>query len=56
MFRLWFIVIGLTLLSWLVLKAIRKPVNLFLVFLFWIIAIWGTMGLVYVLSVFLAGL
>lgn len=54
MIRLWIVVFALTLASWLVLKVIRKPVNLFLVFGFWIIAIWGTMGLIYGISVLLA--
>lgn len=54
MIRLWLVVIVLTLLSWLVLKAIRKPQNIFLVLLFWLAAIWGSVGSVYLISVLLA--
>lgn len=54
MFRLWIIVFALSVVSWLVLKLIGKPFNIFLVLLFWIVAIFGIMGLIYGISVFLA--
>lgn len=54
MIRLWIVVFALTLASWLVLKVIRKPINLFLVFGFWVVVVWGTMGLIYGISVLLA--
>ncbi len=54
MIRLWIVVFALTFASWVVLRVIRKPINLLLVFGFWIVAIWGTMGLIYGLSVLLA--
>lgn len=56
MFRLWIVVAVLTILSWFVLKLVRKPMHFLLVLLFWMIAIFGTMGAVYLLSVMLAGL
>lgn len=54
MIRLWLVVAVLTVLSWLILKVVRKPINFFWVLLFWLAAIWGTMGGIYLLSVLLA--
>lgn len=44
----------LTLISWVVLKLIRKPIHIGLVFIFWIAAIVVTMTSLYVISVLLA--
>ncbi|WP_237261201.1 hypothetical protein [Thiomicrorhabdus immobilis] len=49
--RLLLVALALSVLTWLVLKAIRKPVNIGLLFLFWIATIFGSMGLLYLISV-----
>jgi len=49
--RLWVIVIILTGISWLVLKVINRPKHVGLVFLFWVVAVWGTTLLLYGVSV-----
>lgn len=53
--RLWLIVALLTVISWFILKLIRKPVHIGWVLLFWVAVIFGSMGLIYVGSVWLAG-
>ncbi|WP_198525677.1 hypothetical protein [Thiomicrorhabdus sp. Kp2] len=52
--RLWLIALVLTVISWFLLKLIRKPIHIGWVFLFWVAAIFGTMGLIYAGSVWLA--
>jgi len=52
--RLWLVAMVLTFVSWLLLKLIRKSVNIGLIFLFWVLAIFGSMGLLYVVSVWFA--
>lgn len=52
--RLWLVAMVLTVVSWLLLKLIRKSVHIGLIFLFWILAIFGSMGLLYVVSVWFA--
>ncbi|WP_168188939.1 hypothetical protein [Thiomicrorhabdus sediminis] len=49
--RLFVISLVLTLISWFVLKLVRKSVHIGLVFLFWIATIFGSMGLLYLISV-----
>ncbi|MDG6774087.1 hypothetical protein QCB45_07065 [Thiomicrorhabdus sp. ZW0627] len=51
MFRLWILVIAMTVISWFVLKLINKPTHIGLVFLFWVVAIMGTTLLLYLVSV-----
>ncbi|WP_373018993.1 hypothetical protein [Thiomicrorhabdus sp.] len=51
MFRLWILVIAMTVISWFVLKLINKPTHIGLVFLFWVVAIMGTTLLLYGVSV-----
>ena len=49
--RLWAVAIILTLISWFLLKLIRKPMHIGLVFLFWVAVIFvSTVGL-YAISV-----
>lgn len=52
--RLWLVTIVLTAISWLVLKLVRKSIHIGLVFLFWIVVIFGSTALLYVGSVWLA--
>lgn len=52
--RLWLVAMVLTVVSWLLLKLIRKSVHIGLIFLFWVLAIFGSMGLLYVASVWFA--
>lgn len=54
MIRLWLIIAVLTVVSWFILRTIRKPINLLWVLLFWVVAIFGSLGLIYGLSVLLA--
>lgn len=56
MVRLWLVVAVLSVISWLVLKVIRKPYHFAWVLLFWTVAIFGSAGLLYGLSVLVAGL
>lgn len=53
--RLWLVVIVLTVISWLVLKLVQKSIHLGWLFLFWVVAVFGTTLLLYGLSVLLAG-
>ena len=52
--RLILISLVLTVISWVVLKLIRKPMHIGLVFLFWVVAVVGTTALLYVISVWMA--
>lgn len=54
--RLWILVLIIAVLSWLLLGFINKPQSFWKVLLFWIVAVFGTMGMMYVLSVWVAGL
>lgn len=54
--RLWIVVMILAVLSWLLLRFIDKAQSFWKVLLFWIVAIFGSMGMMYVLSVWVAGL
>jgi hypothetical protein len=54
MIRLMLVAMVLTAISWFLLKLIRKPVHIGLVFLFWVFAIFGSMGLLYATSVWFA--
>lgn len=56
MWRLWIVILVLSALSWLALKVVNKPIALGWVFLFWTAAIWGGLGSVYLLSVWISGL
>jgi len=49
--RLMLVSMVLTIISWVVLKLVRKSVHIGLVFLFWVFTIFGSMGLLYVISV-----
>lgn len=49
--RLWIVAIVLTLISWFLLKLIRKPMHIGLVFLFWVAVIFVSTGLLYAVSV-----
>lgn len=49
--RLWVVVLVLTLISWLLLKLIRKPMHIGLVFLFWVAVIFVSTFLLYAISV-----
>ncbi|MEA3406171.1 MAG: hypothetical protein U9R28_10610 [Pseudomonadota bacterium] len=51
LFRLWIIVVVMTAISWLVLKVVSRPKHIGLVFLFWVVAIWGSTLLLYGISV-----
>lgn len=53
--RLLLIAVVLTLISWVVLKLIRKPLNIGLVFIFWVVTILTSMAILYGASVWLAG-
>lgn len=53
--RLLLIALVLTLLTWVVLKLIRKPIHIGLVFVFWVVTILTSMALLYGVSVWLAG-
>ncbi|MDX1352919.1 MAG: hypothetical protein R3254_07900 [Thiomicrorhabdus sp.] len=52
--RLWLVVLVLTVISWFVLKLVRKSVHIGWVFLFWIAVIFGSMALIYAGSVWFA--
>ncbi len=52
--RLILIALILTAVSWVVLKLIRKPVHIGLVFIFWVAVLIASMALLYVTSVLLA--
>lgn len=52
--RLILIALVLTAVSWVVLKLIRKPVHIGLVFIFWVVVLIASMALLYVTSVLLA--
>lgn len=52
--RLWIIAMVLTVISWFVLKLIRKTVHIGWIFLFWLLALFGSTGLLYVISVWFA--
>lgn len=52
--RLGLIAIVLTVVSWLLLKLARKSVHIGLIFLFWVLTIFGSMGLLYAVSVWFA--
>ena len=52
--RLWVLILILTAISWFVLTLVRKPMHIGLVFLFWIVAVFGSTALLYVVSVWLA--
>ncbi|BBP46479.1 hypothetical protein THMIRHAS_18520 [Thiosulfatimonas sediminis] len=54
--RLWLVVLVLAVLSWLLLRFIDKPQALRKLVLFWVVAVFGSMGMMYVLSVWVAGL
>jgi len=41
----------MTVISWAILKVVNKPKHFGLVFLFWVVAIWGTTILLYGISV-----
>ena len=49
--RLWLLVLIMTGISWIILKLIRKPMHIGLIFLFWVIAILGSTALLYMVSV-----
>ncbi|QKI88776.1 hypothetical protein [Thiomicrorhabdus xiamenensis] len=53
--RLWVVVLILTVLTWLLLKYIGKRQSFWLVLLFWVVAVFGSIGLMYGLSVWVAG-
>lgn len=53
--RLLIVILILSLLSWVVLKLVRKPMHFGLVFIFWTAAVLATMFLLYGMSVFMAG-
>lgn len=55
MIRLWLVVVVLTVVSWVVLKLIRKPWHIGWVLLFWVVVIFGSMLLIYGTSIWLAG-
>ncbi len=55
MIRLWLIVLVMTLISWGVLKLIRKPLHIGWVFLFWTVVFFGSAFLLYGVSIWLAG-
>ncbi len=52
--RLILVAVVLTIISWLVFKLIRKPINIGWVFLFWVLAIFVSTALLYGLSVWFA--
>ena len=54
--RLWIVVLIIAVLSWLLLRFIDKPQSFWKVLLFWIVALFGSMGLMYALSIWVAGL
>ncbi|WP_158660991.1 hypothetical protein [Thiomicrorhabdus sp. Milos-T2] len=49
--RLLLVALVLTVISWLILNAIRKPVNIGFVFLFWVATILASMAFLYLISV-----
>ncbi|MDX1346750.1 MAG: hypothetical protein R3189_00720 [Thiomicrorhabdus chilensis] len=51
MFRLWILVVVMTIISWFVLRLVNKPTHIAWVFLFWVAAIMGATLLLYGLSV-----
>ncbi len=53
--KLWVVVLLLTAVSWVVLKLIRKPLNIGWIFLFWVVTLFGLAALLYGGSVWLAG-
>lgn len=55
MIRIWVLVVIITVISYLVLKLIKKPVHIAWVFLFWAAVIFGTILLLYGASVWFAG-
>ncbi|MBN2648094.1 MAG: hypothetical protein JXR44_09940 [Thiotrichales bacterium] len=54
--RLWAVVLLLSLFSWMLLKWVGKAQSFWVVLLFWVLAIFGSMGAMYLLSVWVAGL
>ncbi|VAW47101.1 hypothetical protein MNBD_GAMMA03-1048 [hydrothermal vent metagenome] len=56
MIRLWLFIVILTVISWLVLKLVRKPLHIGWVFLFWIVVVIGSAVLLYGISIWFAGM
>ncbi len=52
--RLLLVILVLTLFSWVVLKLVRKPMHIGLVFLFWTVAVISCMALLFGISVLMA--
>jgi len=53
--RLLLVAAVLSIISWFVLKLVRKPKHIGLIFLFWVLVIVVSMALLYTLSVWFAG-
>ncbi|MDG4811867.1 hypothetical protein P8629_02505 [Hydrogenovibrio sp. 3SP14C1] len=49
--KVWLFIMILTVLSWLGLKAVRKPMHIGWVFLFWVVTILGGTAFFYMISV-----
>jgi hypothetical protein len=53
--RIWMLVVILSILLWLFMKVLKKPISFWIVALMTTIMIWGGLGVVYLLSVWFAG-